>query len=65
MRARTKSADTTKQFLLSYQEAATRYAVSVNTVKKFALEANAIVRMGKSARIIANKLDNYLCEIAG
>lgn len=65
MRARTKQSDTSKQHLLTYSEAAARYAVSQNTVKKLAAAANAIVRFGRTARIIPSKLDVYLDEIAG
>lgn len=64
MRARTKQADTSGQHLLTYSEAAARYAVSQNTVKKMAENANAIVRFGRTARIIAPKLDVFLDEIA-
>nr|WP_316617972.1 DUF6462 family protein [uncultured Ruminococcus sp.] len=65
MRARTKQADTSGQHLLTYSEAAARYAVSQNTVKKLAAAANAIVRFGRTTRIIPSKLDVYLDEIAG
>ena len=65
MRARTKQLDTSKQHLLTYSEAAARYAVSQNTVKKLAAAANAIVRFGRIARIIPSKLAVYLDEIAG
>ena len=65
MRARTKQADTSGQHLLTYSEAAARYAVSQNTVKKLAEAANAIVRFGRTTRIIPSKLDVYLDEIAG
>ena len=65
MRARTKQLDTSKQHLLTYSEAAARYAVSQNTVKKLAAAANAIVHFGRTARIIPSKLDVYLDEIAG
>lgn len=65
MRARKKGTDTTTQYLLTYEEASARYACSQNTVKKMAQQADAVVHLGKSARIIATKLDTYLCEIAG
>ena len=65
MRARRKQTNTSGQHLLTYSEAAARYAVSQNTVKKMAENANAIVRFGRTARIIAPKLDDYLDEIAG
>ena len=65
MRARTKQADTSGQHLLTYSEAAARYAVSQNTVKKLAAAANAIVRFGRTTRIIPSKLDVYLDEIEG
>ena len=65
MRARTKQADTSGQHLLTYSEAAARYVVSQNTVKKLAAAANAIVRFGRTTRIIPSKLDVYLDEIAG
>ena len=65
MRARRTQSDTSKQHLLTYSEAAARYAVSQNTVKKLAAAANAIVRFGRTTRIIAPKLDVYLDEIAG
>ena len=64
MRARTKQLDTSKQHLLTYSEAAARYAVSQNTVKKLAAAACAVVHFGRTARIIAPKLDVYLEEIA-
>ena len=64
MRARRTQSDTSKQHLLTYSEAAARYAVSQNTVKKMAENANAIVRFGRTARIIAPKLDDFLDEIA-
>ena len=64
MRARTKQLDTSKQHLLTYSEAAARYAVSQNTVKKLAAAAGAVVRFGRTARIIAPKLDDFLDEIA-
>ena len=56
--------DTSKQHLLTYSEAAARYAVSQNTVKKLAAAAGAVVHFGRSARIIAPKLDEFLDEIA-
>ena len=65
MRARRKQTNTSGQHLLTYSEAAARYAVSQNTVKKMAENANAIVRFGRTARIIAPKLDDFLDEIAG
>ena len=65
MRARKKATNTSLQYLLTYAEAAERYACSQNTVKKMAQQADAVVHLGKSARIITNKLDKYLCEIAG
>lgn len=65
MRARIKQENTSGQHLLTYSEAAARYAVSQNTVKKMAENANAIVRFGRTARIIAPKLDDFLDEIAG
>ena len=64
VRARTKQADTSGQHLLTYSEAAARYAVSQNTVKKLAAAAGAVVRFGRTARIIAPKLDDFLDEIA-
>ena len=65
MRARRTQSDTSKQHLLTYSEAAARYAVSQNTVKKLAAAAGAVVRFGRTARIIPSKLDVYLDEIAG
>ena len=65
VRARRKQTNTSGQHLLTYSEAAARYAVSQNTVKKLAAAANAIVRFGRTARIIAPKLDDFLDEIAG
>ena len=65
MRARRKQTNTSGQHLLTYSEAAARYAVSQNTVKKMAENANAIVHFGRTARIIPSKLDVYLDEIAG
>lgn len=65
MRARRRQSDTSGQHLLTYSEAAARYAVSQNTVKKLAEAANAIVRFGRTTRIIPSKLDVYLDEIAG
>lgn len=65
MRARRTQSDTSKQHLLTYSEAAARYAVSQNTVKKLAAAAGAVVHFGRTARIIAPKLDVYLDEIAG
>ena len=64
MRARRTQSDTSKQHLLTYSEAAARYAVSQNTVKKLAAAAGAVVRFGRTARIIAPKLDVFLDEIA-
>ena len=64
MRARKKQLDTSKQHLLTYSEAAARYAVSQNTVKKLAAAANSIVRFGRTTRIIPSKLDEFLDEIA-
>lgn len=65
MRARKKGTDTTTQYLLTYEEASARYACSQNTVKKMAQQAGAVVHLGRTARIVANKLDRYLSEIAG
>ena len=65
MRARRTQSDTSKQHLLTYSEAAARYAVSQNTVKKLAAAAGAVVHFGRTARIIAPKLDDFLDEIAG
>ena len=64
MRARRTQSDTSKQHLLTYSEAAARYAVSQNTVKKLAAAAGAVVHFGRTARIIAPKLDDFLDEIA-
>ena len=63
MRARRTQSDTSKQHLLTYSEAAARYAVSQNTVKKLAAAAGAVVHFGRTARIIAPKLDDFLDEI--
>lgn len=64
MRARKRNTDTSGQYLLTCQEAANRYAVAINTVKKMAENANAIVRFGKTTRIISSKLDEYLIKLA-
>lgn len=63
MRARNKQENTKDQFLLTYPEAAQRFAVGINNVRRMALQAGAVVHLGKSARVVADKLENYLLDL--
>lgn len=65
MRARRKNVDTSCQVLLSYEEAATRFALSRTTVIKLARDSNSVVKIGRCARVIAKKLEAYIENLAG
>ena len=63
MRARQRNDDTTCQVLLSYEEAASRFALSRGTIIKLARDSNSVVKIGRCARVIAKKLENYLLDL--
>lgn len=65
MRARQKNDDTSRQILLSYEEAATRFALSRGTIIKLARDSNSVVKIGRCARVIAKKLEKYIEDLAG
>ena len=46
--------------LITYKQAMKRYSLGLSTVIELAKESNALIKIGKSARINVQKMDDYL-----
>lgn len=49
-----------KAILITYVEACKRYSLGMNTVMKLAKTGNALVKIGKSARVDVKKMDSFI-----
>lgn len=62
MKARHNQSD--NAVLLSYTQAQQRYNLGINTIRKIANDCGAVRHLGKSARIIASVLDDYIMSLS-
>ena len=60
MRARKQNENVNSAFLLTYQQAADRYNVGMNTIRKLADECGAVRHFGRAARVLPEKIDAYI-----
>ena len=51
---------TNKGILITYKQACERYNLGMNTVMKLARQGEALVKIGKSARVDVEKMDNFV-----
>ena len=52
-----------KLVLTTYKQASDRYSLSVSKVTELAKTGEALVKIGKSARINVQKMDDYLLNL--
>lgn len=66
MRLRTKTEiDERKTLLITYSQAVERYNLGRNKVYDLAKEADAVIKIGKSARIDMKKMDEFVLSFKG
>lgn len=46
--------------LLTYKQACERYNLGMNTVQRLARQGDALVKIGKSARVDVEKMDSFV-----
>ena len=46
--------------LITYKQACERYSLGMNTVMKLARTGECLIKIGKSARITAMKMDDFI-----
>ena len=49
-----------KGILITYKQACERYNLGMNTVMKLARQGEALVKIGKSARVDVEKMDSFV-----
>lgn len=49
-----------KAVLITYEQACQRYSLGMNTVQKLARQGDALVKIGKSARVDVEKMDKFV-----
>ena len=54
-----------KLVLMTYKQASDRYSLSVSKVTELAKTGEALVKIGKSARIDVQKMDDFLLSFRG
>ena len=58
MRALKEKSD--KAVLITYEQACQRYSLGMNTIQKLARTGNALVKIGRSARVDVEKMDSFV-----
>lgn len=58
-------AKTDDSLLIDIKDACIRYQVGESKMRKIAEEANAVVRIGRSVRVVQSKMDEYLLKQIG
>lgn len=49
-----------KGILITYKQACERYNLGMNTIQKLARQGEALVKIGKSARVDVEKMDSFV-----
>lgn len=49
-----------KAVLITYEQACQRYSLGMNTIQKLARTGNALVKIGRSARVDVQKMDAFV-----
>lgn len=67
MRELAKNKDLVKQriVLMTYKQAAERYNLCQNKIITLARQADAVIKIGKSARIDVEKMDEFVLSFKG